>query len=133
MTRTIVQTEEAPAAIGPYSQALCIDNFIFVSGQIPLDPATGTLIDGDITAQTHQVLRNVQGVLRGAGSSLQEVAKTTVFLTDINDFATVNAIYGEYFSDAPPARSAMQVAALPKGAQVEIEAIAVRTTGKTSG
>ncbi len=126
MTRTIIQTTKAPQAIGPYSQAVCTDTMVFVSGQIPLDPATGELVAGGIEAQTHRVLQNVQAVLEAAGSSLAHVVKTTIFLTNIHDFPTVNGIYGSFFSTEPPARSTVQVAALPKGAQVEIEVIALR-------
>lgn len=124
--RTTVSTPDAPQAIGPYSQAVCGDNLVFVSGQLPLDPATGTLIAGDIPAQTRQILHNVQAVLNAAGTSLERVVKTTVFLTDINDFAAMNSTYAEFFPNDPPARSAVQVAALPKGAQLEIEVIALR-------
>lgn len=124
--RTVVETANAPQAIGPYSQAICADHMVFVSGQIPLDPATGELIAGDITAQTRRVLHNVQAILEAAGTSLDRVVKTTIFLTDIGDFGTVNAVYGTFFTQAPPARSTIQVAALPKGAQVEIEVIAIQ-------
>lgn len=126
MSRTIIHTPEAPPAIGPYSQAIATDSLLFLSGQIPLDPSTGNLVDGDIQAQTRRVLLNVQAVLVAAGSSLERVVKTTVFLADINDFAAVNSVYAEFFVQSPPARSAVQVAALPRGAQVEIEVIALR-------
>ncbi len=125
MSRIAVNTKSAPRAIGPYSQAICTDTLVFCSGQIPLDPTTGALIDGDIAAQTRQVLKNVHAILEAAGSSLEKVVKTTVFLADIADFAAVNAVYAEFFPDEPPARSAFQVAALPKGARIEIEALAL--------
>lgn len=124
--RHVIQTDNAPAAIGPYSQAIASGPLIFVSGQIPLDPTTGTLITGDIASQTRQVLHNAQAILQAAGSSLEQVVKTTVFLADINDFAAMNTVYAEFFGDTVPARSAMQVAALPKGARIEIEMIALR-------
>ncbi|NJP05600.1 MAG: RidA family protein [Chloroflexaceae bacterium] len=126
MDRHVIQTDNAPAAIGPYSQAIASGPLIFVSGQIPLDPTTGTLITGDIASQTRQVLHNAQAILQAAGSSLEQVVKTTVFLADINDFAAMNTVYAEFFGDTVPARSAMQVAALPKGARIEIEMIALR-------
>lgn len=125
MSRTVIGTASAPQAIGPYSQAIRTESMVFVSGQIPLDPATGALLEGDIAAQTRQVLQNVQAILEAAGSSLAQVVKTTVFLADINDFAAMNAVYGEFFAHEPPARSAFQVAALPKGARVEVEVIAL--------
>lgn len=123
--RAIVQSADAPQAIGPYSQAIRTDQFVFVSGQIPLDPATGELVGGDVAAQTRRVLQNVQAVLHEAGSSLGRVVKTTVYLADIADFAAMNEVYGTFFDHEPPARSAFQVAALPKGARVEIEVIAL--------
>lgn len=125
MPRTVVATANAPQAIGPYSQAITLDNLVFCSGQIPLTPA-GTLAEGDITAQTRQVLTNLQAVLQAAGSSLGNVLKTTVFLADMNEFAAMNAVYAEFFAGEPPARSTMQVSRLPRDVRVEIEAIAVR-------
>jgi 2-iminobutanoate/2-iminopropanoate deaminase len=125
MTRTVVQTAKAPQAIGPYSQAIRTEQFIFVSGQVPLNPETGELIEGDISAQTGQVLQNIENVLQEAGSSLAHVVKTTIFITDMDDFPVVNAAYEEFFRSDPPARSTIQVAGLPKGARVEIEAIAL--------
>lgn len=120
-----IKTEKAPAAIGPYSQAVRVGNMVYCSGQIPLDPAAGTLVEGDIGEQTRQVFKNLSAVLSAAGSSLDKVCKTTVFLQDINDFAAMNAVYAEAFGDCVfPARSAVEVAGLPKGALVEIEAIA---------
>ena len=125
MPRTVVTTANAPQAIGPYSQAITLDNLVFCSGQIPLTPA-GTLAEGDITAQTRQVLTNLQAVLQAAGSSLGNVLKTTVFLADMNEFAAMNAVYAEFFAGEPPARSTVQVSRLPRDVRVEIEAIAVR-------
>jgi 2-iminobutanoate/2-iminopropanoate deaminase len=126
MYRNVIQTPDAPPAIGPYSQAICTDNLVFVSGQIPIDPHTGEIVEATIEIQTRQVLQNVQAVLEAAGSSLDRVVKTMVFLKNIEDFAAMNAIYAEFFTHEPPARSAVQVAALPKGALVEIEVIALR-------
>jgi 2-iminobutanoate/2-iminopropanoate deaminase len=123
--RTIVTTADAPQAIGPYSQAVVADNLVFCSGQIPLLP-DGTPIAGDITAQTRQVLTNLRNLLAASGSSLAQVVKTTVFLADMGDFAAMNAVYGEFFVSAPPARSTVQAARLPRDVRVEIEAIAVR-------
>jgi 2-iminobutanoate/2-iminopropanoate deaminase len=122
--RTAVQTANAPKAIGPYSQAIRAGELVFCSGQIPLDPATGEMVPGDVAAQTRQVMKNLEAVLRAAGADLAKVVKTTIFLVDLGDFARVNAAYAESFPSAPPARSTVQVAALPKGALVEIEAIA---------
>jgi 2-iminobutanoate/2-iminopropanoate deaminase len=118
------QTDEAPAAIGPYSQAVVVDGFVFCSGQIPLDPATGELLDGDVTDQTHLVLRNMAAVLKASGSSMQHVVKTTVFLKDMDDFGAMNAAYAEHFGDHRPARAAVQAARLPRDVQVEIECVA---------
>lgn len=125
MKKTIVHTDNAPAAVGPYSQAVKIGELVYTAGQIPLDPATGKMVEGDVQVQTEQVLQNLQAVLEAAGSSLKRVVKTTVFLQDMGDFAAMNAVYGRYFDKKPPARSAVQVAALPLGAQVEIEAVAL--------
>jgi 2-iminobutanoate/2-iminopropanoate deaminase len=124
--REIVATEAAPQAIGPYSQAIRIGEFVFTSGQIPLDPKTGAFVEGGIAEQTEQVLRNLAEVLRAAGTSLEAVVKTTVFLADMDDFAAMNEVYGRYFSNEPPARSTVQAARLPRDARVEIDAIAVR-------
>ena len=123
--RQTVSTDRAPAAIGPYSQAVRFDRLVFTSGQIPLLP-DGSLVEGDIEAQTRQVLANLGAVLEAAGSSFAQVLKCTVFLADMNDFASVNAIYAEAFPSDPPARSAVQVARLPRDVRIEIEAIAVR-------
>jgi 2-iminobutanoate/2-iminopropanoate deaminase len=125
MGRSVVSTADAPQAIGPYSQAITIDNLVFCSGQIPLRP-DGTLVEGDISAQTRQVLTNLTGVLEAAGSSLAQVVKTTVFLADMGEFAAMNAIYSEFFQAEPPARSTVQVSRLPRDVRVEIEAIAIR-------
>lgn len=118
-----ISTENAPAAIGPYSQAIITGGFIITSGQIPIDPASGTIIDGGIEAQTRQAIKNISAVLTASGSSLEKVVKTTCFLKNINDFAAFNSIYAEYFTERP-ARSCVEVSALPKGALVEIEVIA---------
>ena len=125
MERAVVQTPDAPQAIGPYSQAITAGNLVFCSGQIPLTP-DGALIEGDVAAQTRQVLTNLQAVLTAAGSSLDQVVKTTVFLADMGDFAAMNAVYAEFFPANPPARSTVQVARLPRDARVEIEAFALR-------
>ena len=122
--KKVIATSEAPKAVGPYSQAVAVGNFLFAAGQIPLDPATGELIEGDVTAQTDRVLQNVAGVLRANGMTFANVVKSTVFMVDLANFAAMNAVYSQYFSEPVPARSTIQVAALPKGAQVEIEVIA---------
>ncbi len=123
--KTIVQTEKAPAAIGPYSQAVKAGGFVFLSGQVALDPASGQVVEGDVRAQTERVLKNLQAVLAAAGSSLAAVVKTTVFLADMNDFAAMNEVYGRFFSSDPPARATVQAARLPKDVQVEIDLIAL--------
>jgi len=128
--KKIISTAEAPAAIGPYSQAIRSGSTIYCSGQIPLDPKTGQIISGDISAKTRRVLDNIAAVLKAEGVSFENVVKTTIFLTDLGDFQTVNEIYGSYFENQPPARSTVQVAALPKGAPVEIEVIAVAGNGE---
>ena len=120
-----VQTDKAPKAIGPYSQAIIADDFVFCSGQIPIDPATGELNTGSIEDQTRQVLKNIGAVLEAAGSSYDKVVKTTVFLQDMNDFAKMNAVYAEFFKAPSPARAAVQVARLPRDVKIEIEAIAL--------
>ena len=125
MKKEIISTDKAPAAVGPYSQAVVAHGLVFCSGQVPLDPTTGKLVEGDIRAQTAQVCRNLAAVLAAKGLGLGDVVKTTVFLADIRDFPEVNAVYKEYFTAPCPARSCVQVAALPLGAQVEIEAMAV--------
>ena len=121
----IIETKKAPATIGPYSQGISSGDFIYTSGQIPLVPETGTLIDGDITRQTEQTIHNLAAVLDAAGSSLEKVVKTTCFLKSMGDFSAFNAVYETYFTEKP-ARSCVEVSALPKGALVEIEAIAAR-------
>ncbi|MEO7190557.1 MAG: RidA family protein [Vicinamibacterales bacterium] len=125
MTRVPVSTTGAPAAIGPYSQAIRAGGFVFTSGQIPLDPATATLINGDITAQTERVIQNLSEVLAAAGSSLDAVVRTTVYLIDISEFGAMNEVYARYFQEPAPARSTIQAAKLPRDARIEIDAIAV--------
>ena len=123
--KKIISTNEAPAAVGPYSQAVRAGSMVFCAGQIPLDPKTAQIVSGDIGEQTRRVLDNITAVLKADGLTFDEIVKTTIFLTDLNDFQTVNEIYGSYFKQQPPARSTVQVSALPKGARVEIEAIAM--------
>ena len=123
--RNAIVTADAPQAIGPYSQAIRSGNLLFASGQIPIDPATGNVAAGDISVQTRQVFTNIAGVLKAAGATFDNVVKTTVFLQDMNDFAAMNAVYGEFFSAPAPARSTVQVARLPRDAKVEIEIVAV--------
>ena len=124
----VVHTQSAPAALGPYSQAIAVDlrdsELVFVAGQIPLDPATGELVEGEIADQVRRVMENVGEILRAAGSGFDRVVKTTIFLADLEDFAACNAVYAEYFQEAPPARATVEVARLPKGVGVEIEAVA---------
>ncbi|HLW81178.1 MAG TPA: RidA family protein [Candidatus Acidoferrales bacterium] len=122
--KEIIATENGPKAIGPYSQAVKANGFIFVSGQICLDPMTQTLIEGDIAKQTERVMENLKGIVEAAGSSLDRVVKTTVFLSDMNDFAKMNEVYGRYFTTSAPARATVQVARLPRDVKVEIEVIA---------
>jgi 2-iminobutanoate/2-iminopropanoate deaminase len=122
--REPVSTSHAPAAIGPYSQAIRAGDFLFVSGQIPLDPATGTLVDGDVAAQTHRVLRNLGAILQEAGASFQHVVKTTVYLADMSEFGAMNEVYGSYFPAPSPARATIQAARLPRDVRVEIDFIA---------
>ena len=119
-----VNSLSAPAAIGPYSQAIDAGDFVFLSGQVPIDPKTGELVHGDIGVQTDRVLDNLGAVLEAAGCSFADVVKTTIYLMDLGDFQAVNAVYAKRFAEAPPARATVQVAALPKGARVEIDAIA---------
>ncbi|MBB5209324.1 RidA family protein [Chiayiivirga flava] len=125
MSRTPIHTDTAPAAIGPYSQAVRIDNTVYLSGQIPLDPATMQLVDGDIAAQTRRVFDNLTAVCEASGGSLAQIARIGIFLTDLGDFAAVNAVMAEYFTPPYPARSTVQVSALPRGAQVEVDAVLV--------
>jgi 2-iminobutanoate/2-iminopropanoate deaminase len=124
-----ISSPEAPKAIGPYSQAVRAGQLLFVSGQVPLDPATGQIVDGDIAAQTRRVFDNLAAVLKAGGRSFADVVRTTVFLADMNDFATVNEVYGTYFSEPYPARATVQVARLPKDARVEIDVIASYEAG----
>jgi 2-iminobutanoate/2-iminopropanoate deaminase len=124
MTKEIIHTDKAPAAVGPYSQAVRIGSLVFTAGQIPIDPATGKLVADDISVQTEQALKNLTAVLEAAGTSLANVVKCTVFLKDMGEFGAMNEVYGRFFSSNPPARSAVQAAALPLDVRVEIEAIA---------
>jgi 2-iminobutanoate/2-iminopropanoate deaminase len=124
MSKQVIATSRAPAAIGPYSQAVRSDEWVFVSGQIPLHPGTGEVVIGGIEEQTRQTMVNLQSVLKAAGASLREVVKTTIYLVDLADFAAVNQVYASYFEANPPARATVQVAALPKGVLVEVDAIA---------
>ena len=119
--REAVATASAPEAIGPYSQAIRAGSLLFVSGQVPIDPATGQIVEGDIAAQTHRVFRNISEILKAGGASLDHVVRTTVFLADMNDFAAMNEVYATYFPKDPPARATVEVRALPRGAAVEIE------------
>lgn len=122
--RQAVATSSAPKAIGPYSQAIRAGSLLFLSGQVPIDPATGTLVEGDIAAQTHRVFKNLGAILEEAGASFDNVVRTTVYLADMNDFGAVNDVYGGYFSSPAPARATVQVARLPKDARIEIDLIA---------
>ena len=124
MSKQKVETTNAPAAIGPYSQAIQIGDLLFVSGQVPIDPSTGAMVEGDIKAQAQQSLNNLKAILNAAGTNMGAVVKTTVFLADMNDFAAMNEVYAQFFQEPFPARSAVQAARLPKDAKVEIEAIA---------
>lgn len=126
MARDVIHSEKAPKAIGPYSQAIRTGNTVYLSGQIPLDPATGELVPGDVSAQTQQVMNNLEAVLAAAGCTFANVVRCGIFLTDLGDFGKVNEIYGRYFPQNPPARATVQVAALPRGARVEIDCIAVQ-------
>ena len=122
--KQVIHTDSAPAAIGPYSQAIRIGDLLFVSGQVPIDPSTGAIVEGDITVQARQSLNNLKAILNAAGTNMGAVVKTTVFLADMNDFAAMNEVYAQFFQEPFPARSAVQVGRLPKDAKVEIEAIA---------
>ena len=124
MEKSVISTNNAPAAIGPYSQAIKVGNLVFISGQIPIIPATGEILRGDIKLQTRQVLENLKNILEADGSSLDNVVKTTVFMKDLNDYTAINDVYKEFFTNKPPARSAVQAARLPRDVGVEIEAIA---------
>ncbi|HEY0388352.1 MAG TPA: Rid family detoxifying hydrolase [Gaiellales bacterium] len=127
MTKTVIAVDGAPRpfAGAPYNQAIAANGFVFCAGQVPLDPGSGTLVEGDIAAQTDRVLQSLRAVLEGAGSGLDRVVKTTVFMTDLGEFGAMNEVYATYFTSDPPARSTIQVAGLPAGARVEIEAIAI--------
>lgn len=136
--KKIISTSDAPAAIGPYSQAIRAGSTVYCSGQIPLDPKTGQIISGGIDAQTRRVLDNITALLKAEGLGFENIVKTTIFLTNLGDFQTVNEVYGSYFKSQPPARSTVQVSALPKGANIEIEVIAdagdgEQTVADTSG
>ena len=126
MQRQIISTDKAPAAVGPYSQGVQIGDLVYTAGQIPLDPATGRLVEGDIEAQTRQVLSNLKAIVEAAGSSMSHVVKTTVFMVDMGEFKAMNGVYSEFFPAAPPARSTVQVGALPLGARIEIEVVAIK-------
>ena len=124
MATTVVATDKAPGAIGPYSQAIKVGNLVFTAGQIPLDPATGKLVEGDITAQAERVMQNLEAVLLASGSSLNQVVKTTCFLANLDDFGAFNEVYARFFSENRPARSTVQAGRLPAGAGVEVECVA---------
>jgi 2-iminobutanoate/2-iminopropanoate deaminase len=124
MATEVIATSDAPGAIGPYSQGIKVGNLVFTAGQIPLNPATGKLVEGDIAAQTEQVMRNLAAILTASGSALSRVVKTTCFLANLDDFATFNEVYGKHFGDNRPARSTVQVSRLPAGAAVEVECVA---------
>jgi 2-iminobutanoate/2-iminopropanoate deaminase len=124
MPRQAIETDGAPAAIGPYSQAVRAGSLLFVSGQIPLDPATGEVVEGDVAAQTHRVMQSLGAVLEAAGAGFDDVVRTTIYLTDLGSFSRVNEAYGSYFAAPAPARATVEVAALPKGVEVEIDAVA---------
>ena len=123
MDRKVISTNAAPAAIGPYSQAVAANGFVFCSGQVPFVPETGELLSGSIAQETERCMRNLEAVLREAGSGLDRIVKTTIYVTDMDDFGEVNEAYGSFFTEAPPARATVGVAALPKGARVEIECV----------
>ncbi len=122
--RTVIETGRAPAAVGPYSQAIVSGNCVWVAGQIPLDPETGAMVEGGIEEQTTRALRNLSAVLEAAGSGMERVLRATVYLVDLGDFETMNRVYAEFFSEAPPARVCVEVSKLPKGARVEVDAVA---------
>jgi 2-iminobutanoate/2-iminopropanoate deaminase len=124
--KKVILTESAPAPIGPYSQAIEMGNWLFCSGQIPIDPKTGQVFTGDLKTQTELAMKNVEAVLKAGGMNFKNVVKTTIFLTNMSDFAVVNEVYGKYFTEQPPARSTVAVAGLPKGVNVEVEVLAIR-------
>lgn len=123
MSKKCYHSDQAPAALGPYSQAVAAGNLLFISGQLPIDPATGRFVEGDIIARTHRIIANIKAIAQAAGAGLDQVVKTTIFLTDLGDFQAMNSAYGEHFPNNPPARSTIQVAALPLGSNIEIEAV----------
>ncbi|MBM4054871.1 MAG: RidA family protein [Planctomycetes bacterium] len=125
MRKIVISTKKAPAAIGPYSQAIKAGSFVFVSGQIPIIPETGEILQGDVRVQTRQVLENVKNILAASGTSLDRVVKTTIFMKDLNDYAAINDVYKEFFQNEPPARAAVQVSRLPKDVAIEIEVVAI--------
>lgn len=126
MAKKVVSTSKAPSAIGPYSQGIIAGNLVFTSGQIPIDPDTGDIVTGDIRRATEQCIKNIQAIAEGAECSLEDVIKTTIFITDMNQFAAINEVYGTYFTENQPARSCVQVAKLPKNAEIEIEAVILK-------
>jgi 2-iminobutanoate/2-iminopropanoate deaminase len=126
MTRTVIATSHAPAAIGPYSQGIATTDLLFISGQLPIDPSTGKMIEGDIAMKTGRIIKNAAAIAQAAGTDLSRTVKTTIFLTDLGDFQAVNTAYGSHFPEAPPARSTVQVVALPLGSTIEIEFILTR-------
>ena len=126
MIRNVIATQHAPSAIGPYSQAIATSELVFISGQLPIDPISGKMLDGDIGEKTHQIMKNAAAIAKEAGTDLSRTIKTTIFLTDLADFQDVNKAYGSHFPEAPPARSTIQVAALPLGSKIEIEFILAR-------
>ncbi len=123
--KEIISTSKAPSAIGPYSQGVKVGNLVFISGQIPIDPITGNIVEGGIKEQTSRVIENIKAILESIGGNLSNVVKTTVFMVDLSEFSAMNEVYKEYFSEKPPARSTVQVAALPRNVKIEIEAIAI--------
>ncbi len=124
MGKKIISTEKAPSAIGPYSQGVRAGQWIYVSGQIPIDPATGEMVKGDIVEETHRVLKNAKAIIEASGASMSDVVKVTIYMADLNDFSVINKIYGQYFTSNPPARSCVEVSGLPKGAGLEMEMVA---------
>ena len=133
MQKEVVSTDEAPKAIGPYSQAIRVDNFIFVSGQIPVYPVSGKIVEGSIKDQTKQIIENLKNILKASGSTLQDVLRTTIYLTNMDDYTMVNETYAQFFESLPPARSTVEVSGLPMAARIEIDAIAcVRNRSKTT-
>jgi 2-iminobutanoate/2-iminopropanoate deaminase len=128
MIKEMIITKEAPEAVGPYSQGIRVGDWLYISGQIPLDPITGSLVEGDIVDQTHRVLKSASAILKAAGGSLDDVVKVTIYMTDLGDFSKVNQVYAQYFKSSPPARSCVQVSALPKGAALEVDMVAFLTS-----